>query len=85
VKVRKFCLCGCKLERDAADEESARELVWMWRNEHSGEGHGPANEKQYLRAVSRIVGNKAKRNHPKEFKPMLSPRMRFRVIEGGKP
>lgn len=81
MQIRKFCLCGCKLERQASDEETARQVVMAWWKSHTGAGHGPATEREYLRAVSRIVGNNAAPNHPKEFRPMLSPKMRFRLIK----
>ena len=83
MQVRKFCLCGCKLEREVADEATAREVIILWRNEHTREGCGPASYRQYMQAVSRIVARNAHSNQPKELMPLLSPRWRFTLIQGG--
>ncbi len=53
VRVRKFCLCGFKPERNVADEEAARALVSVFRLEHSGTGHGPTDQQGYRLAVAR--------------------------------
>jgi hypothetical protein len=82
MRIRKYCLCGCVLDREVTDEEVARQVILLWRHEHIGEGHGPASEREYQRAVSRIIGTKVA-GGAKEFKPMLHPKMRFRVIKGG--
>jgi hypothetical protein len=62
MKVRKFCLCGVKLERDVTDEDTAREIITRFRFEHSGAEHGPTDERGYRRAISKIIrGNTRKR------------------------
>ncbi len=70
MQIRKFCLCGSKLERQAADEETARRLVMVWRNAHIGEGHGPASERAYRRVLSRIIAKSARPKRLKEGTPM---------------
>jgi hypothetical protein len=80
--IRKFCACGVKLERDVANEDSAREVVSRFRMEHSGSGHGPVTGHQYLKIINSII----RRNAAGRGKADLSkPRLRvFRVIRGGK-
>jgi hypothetical protein len=72
IEIRKFCLCGVKLERKAADEDQARGMLTMFRLEHSGEGHGPANEQEYRRAVSKIIGQNAQKAKTKPPRPILN-------------
>src|SRR4051794_13378979 len=73
MKVRKFCLCGVKLERNGVpDETAARIIVEAFRQAHSGYGHGPATYRQYLQAVSQIVARHARANRPREARPLLS-------------
>src|SRR3977135_658650 len=73
MKVRKFCRCGTKLERDGvADEDAARVLVEAFWRAHSGYEHGPATYQQYLQAVSKIVARNARSNRPREVRPLLA-------------
>jgi hypothetical protein len=72
LKVRKFCLCGVKLERTVSSEDAARTIVEEFRRAHSGNGHGPATAQEYLLAVSRIVARNARSNRPREAKPLLT-------------
>jgi hypothetical protein len=58
--IRKFCACGVKLERDVANEESAREVIHRFRLEHSGRGHGPISGGQWLKLIQQIINRKAK-------------------------
>lgn len=62
MKVRKFCLCGAKLERNVSDEEEARALVSIFRLEHSGAGHGPTDERGYRIGVSKLIAIKNARS-----------------------
>ena len=69
MKVRKFCLCGVKLERECCDEDSARQAVEMFRLAHAGSGHGPANHVEYNRIIKRLIGRRAQRAGA-EFGPL---------------
>lgn len=84
MKIRKFCACGVKLERDVSDEETARKVVTAFWTEHAGVHHFPINEHEYARVISRIIARNAAPKRPKGFSPMLSPKMRFRIIKGGR-
>ncbi len=55
MKIRKFCACGVKLERDVSDEETAREVVTMFWTAHAGIEHGPVNERAYAKVIGRII------------------------------
>ena len=55
MKIRKYCKCGVKLEREVADEEAARQVVAVFRREHSGTGHGPTDFKGYCEAVRKVI------------------------------
>jgi hypothetical protein len=79
--VRKYCLCGVKLERDVSDEETARRVIALFRREHGGEGHGVATRAQYERAVSRIIQAHSNR---KDRSPRGRVLQVFQVIKGGK-
>jgi hypothetical protein len=79
--VRKYCLCGVKLERDVSDEETARKVVARFRIEHGGEGHGVASKREYEQAVSSIIrANSNKKERPSGGMPLRT----FRVIRGGR-
>jgi hypothetical protein len=67
LKIRKFCACGIKLERDVSDEETAREVVTMFWTAHAGVNHGPISEKQYHLVIGRIIKRRAKRKEPSEI------------------
>ena len=70
MQIRKFCLCGCKLERQASDEDTARKIVMAWWLEHTGIGHGPASERAYKQAVSQIIAKSARPKRLKKGEPM---------------
>ena len=55
MKVRKFCACGVKLERDVSDEDTARRAVEMFRTAHAGGNHLPITRKQYDELIRRII------------------------------
>jgi hypothetical protein len=82
--VRKFCACGVKLEKTVSDEETARQVVTIFRLEHSGAGHGPITRAQYERLIQSII----KRNTSRKGQPRESFNQRrlrtFRVITGGR-
>lgn len=84
MKVRKFCACGVKLERECADEESARQVVARFRFEHLGAGHGPVNATQYEEVIRRIIQRNALRKG-RSRETFDQRRLRaFRVITGGR-
>lgn len=60
MKVRKFCACGVKLERDVSDEDTAREVVTMFWTAHAGVNHGPITRKQYEGLIRGLIKRKAK-------------------------
>lgn len=60
MKVRKFCACGCKLERTVANEESARMAVELWRAAHNGPKCGVTNELYYREVVKQIIRDRRK-------------------------
>ncbi len=62
MKIRKFCLCGKKLEREACDEESAFQAVTLWRQGHNGPDCGIANKAQYDEAIKRLIQSKVAQN-----------------------
>jgi hypothetical protein len=72
MKVRKFCICGVKLERDVAGEDAAREIVEQFRLAHIGSGHGPASYQKYRGVISQIVARNTKSKRPREAKPLLA-------------
>jgi hypothetical protein len=85
MKVRRFCACGVKLERDVCDEDTARLLVMTFWREHCGAGHGIINSKQYEKLIQNII----KRNFERKQKPQLHNSNQlglraFRVIKGGR-
>jgi len=61
MNVRKYCQCGVKLDRDVADEDAARLVIQRFRLEHSGKGHGPASQRDYVKAITRIIAARSKR------------------------
>lgn len=67
MKVRRFCKCGVKLDREVADEDTARRAVALFWREHGGAGHGIINAKQYAEIIARII----KRNWEARQKPRL--------------
>jgi hypothetical protein len=84
MKLRKFCSCGVKLEREAADEDSARRIVATFRLEHSGAGHGPTDAKGYAMAISRIIRANINRRDQRLGSSGQGTLRVFRVIQGGK-
>jgi len=62
MKIRKFCACGVKLERDVSDEETARKVVELFWTEHAGVLHGPVNQKGYAAIIRRIISRRSKAN-----------------------
>jgi len=85
MQIRKFCLCDQKLERQASDEDTARQVVTAWRLEHTGAGHGPADERAYKRALAKIIAKVKRPRAPDELKPLLSPKIRFERIQMDNP
>jgi hypothetical protein len=67
MKVRRFCQCGVKLEREVSDESTARLLVMTFWREHCGAGHGIINGKQYAQIIQQII----KRNFERKHNPQL--------------
>lgn len=61
MKIRKFCACGVKLERDVSDEETAREIVTMFWTAHAGVNHGPISPRQHALFVRRLIKRRAQK------------------------
>ena len=61
MKLRKFCACGMKLEREVCDEETAEQVLILWRRSHNGRDCAPINEAGYRKVVSRIISRRAAR------------------------
>ncbi len=85
MQIRKFCLCGQKLERQATDEDTARQVVEAWRLEHTGAGHGPASGVLYKRAIAKLIGKRSRPQSPDELKPLLSPKIPIERIQMDNP
>jgi hypothetical protein len=60
MKIRKYCNCGVKLERDVSDEETARKVVTLFWTEHVGVHHFPVNQVEYRRVIARLIKRRAK-------------------------
>ena len=71
MKLRKFCKCGKKIEREVANEESARELNRLFRIAHRDPGCEPVNQLVYNRVIQRLVFEK-NRKHQLENPPFGS-------------
>jgi len=60
MRIRKFCMCGRKLELNAVDEYSANQKIELWRKSHMGPYCGVANEMQYNKVVKQLVDERKK-------------------------
>lgn len=67
MKVRRFCNCGVKLERDVADEDTARKVIAIFWREYSGADHHPVSGKDYAKVIAKII----KRNYERKQTPQL--------------
>ena len=72
IEIRKYCLCGVSFRRWANDEDHARELVSLFRMEHTGAGHGPTDYAGCLHAVSRIVAARARAKNGRKPLPLIT-------------
>lgn len=55
MKIRKYCRCGVKLEREASDEEVARQLVEAFWTAHAGVEHGPIMRREYDAKIRALI------------------------------
>jgi hypothetical protein len=60
MRIRKFCLCGRKLEINACDEESARQKVELWRMSHGGPYCQVTTEMRYNQVVRKLIAERRK-------------------------